>query len=548
MNFKRVRFVLRPLSLLAMATSVFVDRDASADVTLPAIFSDHAVLQAGKPVNVWGWAMAGEAVRVSVAGTSAETVTAADGSWRVQLKPLGVGGPHTLEVSGNNALHADDVLVGEVWLCAGQSNMEMPLRTANREVDDADAVIAEADHPTLRMFVQDEAYALRSTAVPPSEPLADRAGRWVVCTPRTAPKFTAVGYFFARQVQAKVDAPVGLINAAVGGTTIEAWTSRDAMDAVPELRGLLDDWARKLASYDPVAAKRKADELRAEWTVRRTAAEKGGEPVPKAPFASTYRNLAVNTPAGLFNGVLAPIVPYTLRGALWYQGERNATGEFSPLYGRQLQTLIADWRTRFGDDFYFAIMQLPRYQKAQVAPSEDDGWGVWVREGQRQAVASVPNTSMAVTIDLGGATPEWLHPTNKQEFARRLAMQALSDVYDQKSSPCSGPLFHDATRVENRMVVHFKFADGLTTRGGSASPKGFAIAGEDRKFVWAEARIEGDAVVVWSDAVPEPVAVRYAWAGNPTVDLQNSVGLPAAPFRSDSWPPAGDATTGATTE
>ena len=228
--------------VLLVAVTFAVVRTAAADVKLPAVFSDHAVVQAEKPLTVWGWAKPGERVKVGLAGVSGEAVTAADGRWTIALPPLAAGGPHVMDVRGDNTLRVDDVLVGEVWFCSGQSNMAMQLRGLHGEVNDADKVIAEADYPTLRMFVHDEVYTLRSAETPPADPLTDRAGRWVVCTPKTAAKFTAMGYFFGRQLQAELGRPVGLMNVAVGGTTIEAWTSRPAQEAVPALKPLLDDW------------------------------------------------------------------------------------------------------------------------------------------------------------------------------------------------------------------------------------------------------------------------------------------------------------------
>lgn len=512
---------------------------AHADVRLPALFSDHAVLQAGKPVNVWGWASPGEAVHVEIAGTSADTKAGEDGKWAVRLAPLAAGGPHALAVRGNNTLRINDVLIGEVWLCSGQSNMAMQLKGLHGEVNNANAVIAKADHPTLRQFVHDAPYSLRMTALPPAVPQADRPGKWVVCTPDTAAKFTAFGYFFARQLQDQLDAPVGLINAAVGGTTIETWTSLPAQEAAPELKPLLADWQRRLEPYDPIAEKKAANTARAAWLQQRAVAVETGQTEPKAPREADYKNLTINGPAGLFNGTLAPLIPYTMRGALWYQGERNASGKFTSLYGRQLEVLIADWRARWGDDFYFSYVQIPNYQKPQTLPSDDKGWAVWVRDGQRATWAKVPNTAMAVTIDLGGITPEFLHPKNKDEFARRSAVLALHDVYQKPTAMRSGPLFREAKRVGNTFELSFDFADGLGTEAGSTKPQGFAIAGPDRNFVWANAEIRDGRIAVWSDRITDPEAVRYGWSANPIGNVRNSAGLPCSPFRTDDWPAQG---------
>lgn len=524
-----------PVILAILSPLLFVGM-TSAEVKLPAVFSDHAVLQAGKPVNVWGWADPGERLSVNVAGKVVETSASPDGKWTVTLPQLQAGGPHVMEVRGSNTVRVSDLLVGEVWLCAGQSNMAMQLKGLHGEVQDADAVIAKANYPTLRMFVHDRPFTIREAVVPPTEPQADRPGKWIVCTPRTAAQFTALGYFFARQLQDQLNTPVGLINSAVGGTTIESWTSLSAQQAVPELRSLLVRWQELLKEYDPVAEQRKTVAAKASWLTERAEAVTAGRAEPKAPREADYKNLAANRPAGLFNAMIAPLIPYTIRGAIWYQGERNASGEFTSLYGRQLETMIADWRTRWNDAFYMTYVQLPNYQKLQVLPSEDAGWGVWVREGQREALARVAKSSMAITIDLGGATRDFLHPKNKDEFARRVALLALHDVYGKSDLLPSGPLFREARRDGGRMILTFDFSDGLAANHKDKQLKGFAIAGIDRKFVWADAEIRDGRIIVWSDRVSEPEAVRYSWASNPIGNLENRAHLPCSPFRTDAWP------------
>ncbi|HEV7301108.1 MAG TPA: sialate O-acetylesterase [Tepidisphaeraceae bacterium] len=523
--------LLRITVALVAATSTV----ATAAVRLPAMFSDHAVLQADKAVNMWGWASEGETVTVTIAGATATTVAKADGTWSVALAPLPVGGPFVMEVAGSNALTVNDVLIGEVWLCAGQSNMAMQLKGLHGEVDDADAVIAKADHPTLRMFVHDDPVSLRDTAVPPAQPLADRPGRWIVCTPATAAKFTAMGYFFARHLQDELNAPVGLINTAVGGTTIEAWTSLSAQRDVPVLQPMLVDWRQRLESYDPVAEQRDAVAAKAAWYTARAEAVKANRREPKAPRKADYKNLTANGPGGLFNAMIAPVIPYTLRGALWYQGERNASGPFTTVYGQQLETLITDWRSRWADSFHVVCVQLPSYGKAQESPADDVGWGVWVREGQRRVSAALPAMSMPVTIDLGGSSRAALHPTNKDEFARRAALLVLHDVYGKSNPARQGPTYRSHRREGSRLILSFDFAEGLAGNTDASAPNGFAIAGSDQNFVWANVVIRDSQVIVWHDDVPEPQAVRYNWAGNPIGDLINAAVLPAGPFRTDDW-------------
>ncbi|WP_438481329.1 sialate O-acetylesterase [Oleiharenicola lentus] len=502
-----------------------------ADITLPAIFSDHMVVQSGKPVAFWGRADAGERITVTLAGNSAQTTTGADGKWSVKLGPLGTtASAQTLTVKGRNTLTVSDVLIGEVWLCAGQSNMAMEMEGLHGQVDNADAEIAAANHPTIRMFAYYEYYSIYTLLEPPATPLADRPGKWIVCTPATAAKFIALGYYFATGLQRQVDAPVGLIATAVGGTPIEAWTSLPAQQAKPAVQPVLADWKKRLHHYDAAKEQQTANEAKAAWQQARATATKAGQPIPKAPAA--FKNLLVSNPAGLFNGMIAPVIPYGVRGVLWYQGERNAAGPFTHFYGVQLETLIADWRAHWGEELYFAWVQIPRFQKEQTQPMEPKGWGVSVRDEQRRTL-KVPHTAMAITIDYGGVTDG--HPTNKKDYAERLLLLPLHDVYGKNLAEWTGPLYRSMEKRGRELVLSFDHAAELRPKDGGEL-KGFAIAGADQKFVWAKTRIEGDQVIVWSDELAEPAAVRYAWASNPKVNLVNSAGLPASPFRTDDWP------------
>ncbi|MBI3881927.1 MAG: exo-alpha-sialidase [Verrucomicrobia bacterium] len=497
---------------------------------LPTVFSDHMVLQADAAVAVWGWADVGEAVTVSIAGQSQTTTAGADGKWMVKLDKLKPSGePQTLTVKGKNSLTVKDVLVGEVWLASGQSNMEMQLKGLHGAVDRADEEIAAAKFPQIRLFVHDTPFDIYALPVPPSEPLADRPGRWRICSPQTAAEFSAIGYFFARDLHRQLGVPVGILSASVGGTPIEAWTSLAPQQAMPALKPMLDDWRKRLSNFEPEREQKDFLEKKKVWLKQRAEATKKGEPAPKAP--SPFKNLRVMTPGGLFNGVIAPLVPYTMRGCIWYQGERNAAGPFTGLYGAQLRTLIADWRARWGDEFYFAWVQLPGFNKEQKLPSEPTGWGVAVRDEMRKTL-SVPRTGMAITIDLGGEKAG--HPTNKVDFAARLSPLALHDVYGKSIPIWSGPLFRSAQRDDEKMALTFDHATGL--KFSNSEPQGFAIAGSDKNFVWAKAKLDGEKVIVWSDTVREPAAVRYAWAANPKGNLVNAAGLPASPFRTDDWP------------
>ncbi len=520
------------MSLARVIALAAVVCTARADVKLPAIFSDHMVLQADKGAAVWGWATPAEKVTVAIAGQRKSTEAGPDGKWSLRLDPLKpTAKALTITARGKNTVTINDVLIGEVWLASGQSNMEMKVKDKMHGlVDGADEAIAAANHPDIRLFVHDQPYAIYETPVPPAAPLSDRPGRWRVCSPETVADFSAIGYFFARDVNAQIHTPVGIVCSAVGGTPIEAWTSLEAQQHEPAFKPMLDDWAKHLAGLDPEKEQKAFLEKKTVWLKERAAATKAGQPAPKAP--SPFKNLGVMAPGALFNGMIAPLVPYTVRGVIWYQGEKNSLGPFTGLYGLQLQKLIADWRARWGaDQLYFAWVQLPGAQKEQKEPSEPKGWGVSVRDGMRRALA-VPHTGMAITMDLNAKNAG--HPTNKADFAARLSRVVLHDVYGKGTAPWSGPLFRSAKRDGTKMILTFDQAEGLKAAKGDKL-EGFAIAGSDQKFVWAKAQVIDGKVVISSDGVTEPVAVRYAWAGNPKGNLVNAAGLPASPFRTDEW-------------
>ncbi len=515
---------------LLVTFAVFAGVMARADVRLPSVISDHMVLQAGAMVPVWGRAQPGEEVTVEFARQSQTTNAGADGKWLIKLDKLQASDQaQEMTVQGRNRIIVHDVLVGEVWLASGQSNMEMQIKGKEHgSVDHADEEIAAAKHPTLRQFRQDEPFSIYGITAPPAASVEDRPGAWHVCSPETAADFSACAYFFAREIQEHVKTPVGVVTAAVGGTPVEAWTSLPVQQADPALAAMLADWQKRLAGFDAERDSAAFQEAKKAWLKQRSAAVKAGQPAPKAPLP--FKNLAVMQPGGLFNGVIAPLIPYAVRGVIWYQGERNAAGPFTGLYGEQLTTLIKDWRARWQNDFYFAWVQLPRAQKEQTLPSEPKGWGVSVRDEMRRTLA-VPNTAMAITIDMGGVKEG--HPTNKADYAHRLALLALHDVYKQPAEEWTGPLFRSAKTGDGTMVIEFDHGAGLKAAAGEL--KGFAIAGADQKFVWAEAKIVDDHVVVSAASVPQPVAVRYGWAGNPHCNLINAAGLPASPFRTDDW-------------
>ncbi len=339
-----------------------------------------------------------------------------------------------------------------------------------------------------------------------------------------------LGRFFGRRLHRDLKIPVGLINSSWGGTAVEAWTSQTAQAGIGQLAPVREAWEQKVAQYDPVAAQTAFEAQQAKWQAAAQAARQSGAKPPRRPTAPIDPRLDQNRPANLFNGMIHPLIPYSIRGAIWYQGERNANSAYPELYGLQLATLIADWRSRWQADFPFLWVQLPNFMQPQTEPVETSGWVV-VQEQMLKTLA-VPDTGMAVAIDVGEAND--IHPRNKQAVGDRLARWALAKFYGRDLCP-SGPLFKSAEPRNGSIVLNFDYAcEGLRAQGDAL--RGFAIAGADQQFVWADAKIDGQTVVVSSAQVAKPVAVRYSWASNPVGNLINGAGLPASPFRTDDWP------------
>ncbi|WLD10227.1 sialate O-acetylesterase [Planctellipticum variicoloris] len=498
----------RILSAFCLIALTAIPAIARADVRLPALFSDHMVLQQGQPVSVWGWADAGEAVTVSVAGQSVRATTGDDGKWRVALQPLEVAEGLELKVAGKNSLTVKDVLVGEVWLGSGQSNMAMTVSRCNSVAEEQQA----ARLPNLRMFTV--------TSGPATSPQDECKGQWVVCSPETVGNFSATAYFFGREIHRELQVPVGLINSSVGGTGIEAWTDLEVQQRDPELKPILGEWEDRIAAYNAGRARQQYERALAAWKTKAEAARAAGKLLPRRPQVPVEPRQDRNHPGNLFNGKIAPLIPYAVRGMVWYQGEHNTRPETATLYHRQLTLLITDWRIRWGQpELPFAWVQLPNF----IAPETRD-WPS-VREGMLQTLEQ-PHTGMAIAIDVGD--PKDIHPKNKQEIGRRLALWALHDVYG-RDIPSSGPIPTETTLEGRSLEVRFKHADGgLELRGEHA---GFEVAGTDGVWKTAEARVESDTLTLSSLDVPQPHAARYAWSNNPTAVLFNKAGLPATPFR-----------------
>jgi sialate O-acetylesterase len=504
------------LSFLLLLVGVAV----RGEVTLAPLFNDHAVLQRDKPVPVWGRANAGEKVTVTFAGQTRAATTGADGRWIVFLEPLQTAAQGAdLVVTGKNSVTLHDVVVGEVWLCSGQSNMEFTVaRAAN-----ANEEMAGANFPLIRHL------KVRNTvAAAPADQVATSG--WQTTTPQTVGGFTAVGYFFARDIYQKLGVPIGLIHSSWGGTPVESWMSPAALASDPAFKLVAERWTKNLADYPEKKAAydpRLADWTKANETAKAGAKEKYAAWQKQNPRPRGPRGPGDSwTPAGLFNGMINPLVPYALRGALWYQGESNAehASEYRALFG----AMITAWRAHFAQgDFPFYWVSLANYG----VPEDPTGRTyAFLREAQTQTLA-LPNTGQALAIDIGN--PVDIHPTNKHDVGRRLALLAKNRVYNITCDD-TGPTFVAATREGATMRVRFNHASsGLIAH--AKLPAALELAGADRVFHPATGKIERDTLVVSAATVKEPVAVRYAWSNAPEANLYNGSGLPAVPFRSDDW-------------
>ncbi len=505
-SFSRLRHSFLSLALVALTAS-----SGLADVRVPVIFSEHMVLQADIAAPVWGTADAGEKVTVSIAGQTVATTADAQGKWSVKLAKLPAGGPHTLTIAGKNTITINDVLAGEVWLGSGQSNMAMQVKTAK----DWDQEQQAAKYPQIRMFTESSSAATAEQYV--------GHGSWKVCNPENVGAFSATAYFFGREIHKSLNVPVGLINSSVGGTPIESWISAERQKADPMLKPAIEAQERAAQQFDPEKAKAKYEQDLAKYreAVKKATAE--GKPAPRRPTDPVANQERKGGPGGLFNGKIAPLIPYGIRGFLWYQGEANTSPASAKLYHTQLKLLVTDWRARWGAELPFAWVQLPNYGV------KDRDWP-GVREAMLKTL-ELPKTGMAITIDVGEEKD--IHPKNKQAVGQRLALWALGTVYG-KPVPTSGPIAVGHTIQNNEVVIQFKHANGgLVAKGGDL--QGFVIAGSDKVWHPASARIEKDTVIVSSPDVSKPVAVRYAWENWPTCNLFNGADLPASPFRTDDW-------------
>lgn len=545
-----------------------------ADIRMPRIFGDHMVLQQDSQLSIWGWADPGEKVVVTLAGKKGKAVAGQDGKWKVSLKPIKTKSKgQTLTIKGNNKIIYEDVLVGDVWVASGQSNMEWGINKNHYKKD----VDASADS-LLRLF-----FVPRNTSLDPLSDIympedtqnPEWAAKWVLCTPEALRKingqgFASAAYYFARDIRQTNGRPLGIIQSAWEGTRAEAWTSLSALKAEPKLKRYVDlyeknvrinpevvaNYKQRKAEFDVAIKKwnntvgKEWDEAQKEWAIEVKKAQAAGLPIPEKPKPSSPRpsdppkpNGGNNGPTNLFNAMINPLIPLSIKGVIWYQGEFNSGGSGKE-YATLFPCLINDWRQKWGiGDFPFIYVQLPNFGPVDQKPSEEgQGWR-WVREGQLKALA-LPNTAMAVTIDVGD--PFDLHPIDKYDVGHRLALAARKLAYGEKII-ASGPLYQSMTIEGDKAIIHFSnCGSGLTIASSPYTPKGekpknsekltgFCIAGEDRKFVWTDAVIDGDRVIVSSPKVLKPVAVRYGFSNSPVCNLYNKELLPASPFRTDNW-------------
>jgi sialate O-acetylesterase len=496
------------LRILALALLLACHpHSGKCEAMLPGILSSHMVLQRERPIHIWGWSAPGEKVSVALDGISRDVVGNSLGNWSVFLPPEAAGGPYQLIVTGSNQIVLDDVLVGDVWFASGQSNMEMPLKGfPGAPLKDSAEEIAHAGQPQMRLLHIPHKAA--------DFPLRNSDTSWTACSPETAATFSAVAYFFGRELSAREHVPIGLIDATWGGTVAEAWLSLGAISADAALMPVFATRAHMTQTQGEIAAIL-AKERREDLDARQAA--------QGPPKHTWHPDPASWAPAALFNGMVAPAVAYTIKGVIWYQGESNSRLAFAPMYAKVFPALIADWRAQWHEgDFPFLFVQISNFTS-----DASEAWAI-IREAQRRSL-SVANTAMAVTIDIGD--PDNVHPAGKQTVGARLALAARALAYGENVE-YSGPLFRQATPDGEAVRIWFDHtANGLVAKGGVL--EGFEIAGEDGRFVSAAARIDGKTVVVGSAGVTEPKYVRYGWANAPVVNLFNSEGLPASPFTSE---------------
>lgn len=509
MTTRKILFACLPSLLLLNANAVL-----HSEINLPALLSSHMVLQRGQPIHIWGSATPGESVSVDFKNVQQNTIADRLGRWDLSLPPKSAGGPYKLTVKGTNVLELEDVMVGDVWFASGQSNMEMPLAgfPGSAVVTNADEEIRNANQPNLRLLI-----VPHKTSNFPQRDFGPTA--WTTCTPETAAKFSAVAYFFGKQLAEREHVTIGLIDSTWGGTPAEAWTSMHSLASDAALMPVFAQWADFADQQTDITAIIEAEKR------EDAAARQENKPAPNHPW---HPNPGSWQPAALFNAMVAPAVDFRIKGVIWYQGESNSGAGRASLYEKVLPTLIADWRTNWHQgNFPFLFVQIANFKSG---PQET--WPI-IREAQRRTL-SVANTGMAVTIDIGD--PDNVHPANKQDVGTRLALAARKLTYGEDIED-AGPLYRQTAVEGSGIRVWFDHTAGGIAAQTDATVKGFEIAGPDHHFVSANAKIDGETVVVSSNSVAQPKYVRYGWANAPILNLRNGEKLPASPFTSEEQIP-----------
>ena len=493
---------------------------AQAELKLPAIIGDNMILQQKQVNPIWGWDTPGSEITVKFAGQTKNAKTGADGKWTVKLDAVPANAkPVTMSIKGTSSMVLKNVLVGEVWICSGQSNMQMSVQSSW----DADLEIATAKFPNIRLISVPQ--------VGTQEPQQDFKGAWVECSPQTVGGFSAVGYFYGRVLHQMLDVPVGLINNAWGGSAAEAWVRRDVLEKDPRFKLLMENTKKNEANLQSPEAKTKYEAALAAWKKQADDAKKADKPftvrAPQAPDGWLRGNAR---PGNIYNGVLLPTIGYGIKGAIWYQGESNASRAYE--YASLFPLMITHWRSEWQQgDFPFYWVQLADFMAESAQPG-DSNWAE-LRESQTKTQSAIKNGGQAVIIDIGEAND--IHPKNKRDVAERLARWALAKDYGVKL-PYRSPEFKGIEITGNKAVVTLDTFGGSLRTVDVNDVKGVAICGEDKKWVWATAKIIGnDKLEVSAAGVAKPVAVRYAWSDNPVCNLFSKDGLPVTPFRSDNF-------------
>ena len=510
-----------------VAAALAVTSHCRGEVALPSMLGDHMVLQRGIEAPIWGWADPNESITVKIDNQEHQTKADAEGKWSVRLQPLEVGEPRTMTIQGeNNQITVRDILAGEVWICSGQSNMQWPVAASWN----ADLTIAAADQPQIRLIT------VETPGI--QQPLKDFQGKWEVCRPETASDFSAVGFFFGLQLQQLLEVPIGLIDNAWGGSSCEAWVQRDRMQDEDLYGPLMKRWAETEGNPEQSGPYAEFEAAWMKWQDEFIAAKKAGQPLPSAPNRPNSPMVQQHRPANLFMGRVEPIMPFAIRGVIWYQGESNASRAFQ--YRELFPLMIRNWREAWGQgDFPFYWVQLADFRDEKPEPGDSD-WAE-LREAQTLSVEKLPHAGQAVIIDIGEGND--IHPRNKLEVGKRLARLALAKDYGMTIVDDS-PRYASIQIQEGKVELTFQDVGGGLRTVDENQVQGFAIAGEDRKWHWAQAEIvksDNTKVLVWHEQVPNPVAVRYAWADNPVCNLYSAEGLPVTPFRTDDWPGVTDA-------